>query len=190
MANEIKQTKNKGEYIECCGSDLEGINQMIITSLKKNGGRPAVFPNTKQGLEDFRQQTLKFFEHIAEINTRNGLERGVIPDVELWCGYMGITRTTLFTYQNTRGEDWKTTIETIKNYIAAYKKQMALTYKVPPMIAVFDLVNNHSYHNTNEVKLTAETITTPEQAEHQKLEQAIQDNALRWSEELQDFVKE
>ena len=114
----IVTTKNKGQCIQVVGDDMEGISNMIITAYKNLKGRPAEYEDSEQGLEKFRTKTIEFFEHIAEINKQSGLEKGLIPDIELWASWLGITRTTIHSYENKRGLAWRDTIQMIKNMIA------------------------------------------------------------------------
>jgi len=91
-----------------------------------------------------------------------------VPDVESWCVYLGITRTTLMTYTRRPGE-WADMIENFKNSICACKKQCAFAGKIPPLVTIFDLTNNHHYLNTstftasdNEVKSEKKLVTLEE----------------------------
>lgn len=183
---EIIKTKNKGEYEVCQGTEVEAIGNMMISSLRQTGGRPPVFQNNEQGLEDFRRLSIEFFENIARENEQRGADEAVIPDIELWSGYLGLTRMTLLRYEK-RGSEWAETIQYFKNLIAAFKKQLGLRYKIPPMVFAFDMANNHGYHNTNEFKLTADFVPTKEQSERQQLEQEIADNGLVWNETTGEF---
>lgn len=184
--NEMVTTKNKGTCIQVVGDDMEGISNIIITAYKNLGGRPAEYPDSEEGLEKFRQKTIEFFEHVAAVNEENGLEKGVIPDIELWCSFLGITRTTVFNYEHKRGGEWSETIQYIKTLIAAYKKQAGLTYKIPPMILAFDFCNNHNYHNTSEFKITAEP-ASEETKQRQAIDEELKENGLRWNEDTQSF---
>ena len=91
-------------------------------------------------------------------------------DIESWACFLGITRATIASYERTRGEYWQQFIAVVKNGIAAAKKEAAFHGQLQPMIAVFDLANNHNYKNTNEFKLEVEpkkpegiTSQTPEE---------------------------
>lgn len=183
---EVVKTKNKGTYLQAVGDDLEGVSNLIITSIKNLGGRPSEFPDTQQGLEMFRQKSIEFFEHVAAVNEKSGLERAIIPDIELWASWLGVTRQTIFNYESRRGTEWRETIQMIKNMIASYKKQMGLTYKVPPMILAFDFCNNHGYHNTSEFKITAEQ-GTAEDKQRIAIDEELKQSGLRWNEDTQSF---
>lgn len=183
---EIVKTKNKGECVQVVGDDLEGISNMVLSAFCSSGGTPARYPNTAEGLQAFRDRTREFFEHIVQVNKENRLEKGVIPDIELWTGYLGITRTTVFNYEHKRGGEWSETIRYIKNLIAAYKKQMGLTYKIPPMIMAFDFCNNHNYVNTSEFKITTEVVNG-ESEQRRIIDEELKENGLRWNEDTQSF---
>lgn len=183
---EMVKTK-RGECEKATGSDLVAISEMVVNSMRNNGGRPAVYPDTQQGLEAFRQKSLEFFEYIENVNRQGETQKAIIPDIELWAGYMGVTRVTIHSYQTTRGQEWKETIESIKNYICAFKKQLALNFKVPPALAIFDLCNNHHYANTNQFSVQVEAVQTKQQQEQLQLETEIANSGLRWNETTGEY---
>lgn len=133
-------------------NDMTAILDMTIEVSTKRAGRPAEYPNTKQGLDEFIQCTIDYFEYVNAINANPDLERKLIADIESWSVYLGITRKTLWMYEQ-RGGEWADCIQYYKNAIGAVKKQLALNYKIPPMIYVFDATNNHNYVNSTEFKL-------------------------------------
>ena len=55
--------------------------------------------------------------------------------------------------QKSRSEKWVTLIDQMKNGISACKKQLALNGQISPVMAIFDLTNNHGYVNSNEFKI-------------------------------------
>ena len=56
-----------------------------------------------------------------------------------------------------RGEEWQTFIKQANTAIVAIKKQLIFNQQIPPIIGIFDLVNNTDYYrNSSEFKLTAE----------------------------------
>ena len=70
--------------------------------------------------------------------------------------------------------------------IAAVKKQLSFNYKIPTVLAVFDLCNNHGYMNTSEFRIS--TQTTPEQEKTALLETKLDESGLIWSEEQQEYI--
>lgn len=130
---------------------------MVCSCVKNQRGRPIVYPDTEQGLELFNENTVEFFNYLNSVNTRLTLEgdKGLIPDIELWCAHIGISRGTLYHLYD-RGGQWADMIDYYRNLIAAAKKQLMLRGAIPAVLAVFDLANNHSYKNTSEFKLTAD----------------------------------
>lgn len=183
---EIVKTKNKGTCIQVVGDDLEGVSNIIISALKNSGGRPSEFADNQQGLEMFRQKSIEFFEHVAAVNEQSGLEKGLIPDIELWCSWLGITRMTVNNYERLRGTEWRETIQMVKNMIASYKKQMALNYKIPPMVMAFDFANNHNYLNTSEFKITTQQGAI-EDKQRIAIDEELKQSGLRWNEDTQSF---
>lgn len=186
---DIVKTKNKGQCELATGSDIEAISDIVRTALKNTGGRPAVFPNTKEGIQDFRTQSISYFDYVAQVNAGREAEKAVIPDVENWATYLGLTRQSIFRYEQ-RSEEWKDTIQLFKNAIASYKKEMALHYKIPPMVFAFDMANNHNYINTSEFKMTVEAVPTKEQEQKAALETEIRENGLIWDEAAQTYIED
>lgn len=169
--------------------DMSAILDLCITSLEKRRGRPAEYPETPAGLADFTEKSLDYFRYVNKVNADPDEKKKLIPDIENWSLFLGVSRQTVFTYER-RGGEWKAIIGQFKNAIAAVKKEMAMTYKVPPMLAIFDFVNNHNYMNTNRVELVPEV---PEETQKQKqqrleLEQRIIDSNLVWDETAGEFV--
>lgn len=177
----------KGVEVDLVQDDVGAVLDMTIKSISTFGGRPPVYPPTKEGLEEFKQQTIAYFQHVKSVNLDETMEKKVVCDIEGWCCYCGITRQTLGTYYKQRGSDWKAFIDFVKENIAVVKKQNAMTYRTPPMIAVFDLVNNHSYHNSNEFHITAEQVDTTAKIGTRNLAQELEDSGLVWNEETGEF---
>jgi hypothetical protein len=165
--------------------DTTAILDMIIDKSTERMGRPCQYPNDKRGLEEFIQNTVSYFEHVNSINSNPDMERKLIPDIESWAVYLGITRNTILNYEG-RGNAWYDVIQYYKNCIASVKKQLALNFKIPPMIMAFDFTNNHGYCNTNEFKLTTE-LKTPD-TDTNKLERELVERGLVWDEDKHEFV--
>jgi len=169
--------------LEC--DDTTAILTMIIDKSTARMGRPCQYSNDKRGLEEFVQNTIEYFEYVNTVNSNPDLDKKLIPDIESWAVYLGITRNTILNYEQ-RGGNWLDVIQFYKNAIASVKKQLALTFKVPPMIMAFDFTNNHGYCNTNEFKLTTE-VKTPD-TDTNRLERELVERGLVWDEERKEFV--
>lgn len=149
-----KEYKRKGYTPDLSETDnIMAVTDILLTTVK--AGRPAEYPEDEHGLERFKKTTVEYLEHVQEINSGDDVSKKVIPDIESWACYLGITRATLATYARTRGEDWKQFIAVVKNGIAAVKKDAAFHQQIAPVMAMFDFTNNHDYVNTNEFKLNA-----------------------------------
>lgn len=144
----------KLKNIPILASDLDAVLDMSIRSVKL--GRPAAFPDTQQGLNDFKEASISYLEHIREVNNNPDNDNKLIPDVEGWATFLGTTRKTILMYQKTRDDGWKEFIELIKGSITACKKQLAYRQKIPTVLAIFDLCNNSDYINSSEFKLVPE----------------------------------
>lgn len=163
--------------------DMSAILDMAIDVSTARAGRPAEYPNTTAGIENFINKTIDYFEYVNSINANPELERKLIPDIENWAMYLGVTRQTIWSYQQ-RGKEWKDMIEYYKNVIAAVKKQLAMNYKIPPMVYVFDAVNNHNYLNSTEFKMK---VNKPETERKDNIDEQLKAAGLIWNEELQEF---
>lgn len=173
--------------------DLSPILQLCIDATTQRMGRPAEYANSRQGLEDFIQKTGDYFSYLQAVNNADqedgeqDKERPrMIPDIESWCLYLGITRMTVHNYQS-RGKEWNDTIEYYKGAIATAKKQLMLSGKIPPVLAVFDLANNHGYVNTSEFKVIAEPPKV-EQERGEDIEAKLTAAGLIWDADLQEYV--
>lgn len=187
---EGKKKKTNGSGTKLCKpietDDLTAILDMTIETSIARSGRTAVYPNTTAGLDDFIQTTIDYFSYVNAVNTNPDLERKLIPDIESWAVYCGVTRQTIWGYQK-RGKEWREVIEFYKGAIMAAKKQLALNYKIPPAVFIFDACNNSDgYANTNEFKLTE--VRTETETEQNKVDKDIKAAGLVWDEELQILV--
>lgn len=131
--------------------DLGAVLDMSIESIKL--GRPAKFPDTEQGLEDFKEASIAYLEYVRKTNNNPGNEHHLIPDIESWCTFIGTTRMTVLTYEKSRSDDWKEFIALVKGAITACKKQLGFRQKIPTVLMLFDLANNSGYLNSSEFKL-------------------------------------
>lgn len=183
-----KKGKTGGSGTRLCKpletDDMTAILDVAITVSKARGCKPAIYPATAAGLEAFKEQTINFFEYVDGVNRNPEIERKLIPDIESWALYLGISRQTLWEYQKRNGE-WKTTIEYFKNAIAAIKKQLALCGKIPPMVFVFDSANNHGYVNTSEFKISTNEKT--EETKQGNIDEQIRAAGLVWNEAKKQF---
>ena len=153
--SEIQTTYNKGSCIAVEADDLTTITRLVEDSLKRTKGTQAKYENSEQGLSVFMERATDFFSYINEVNSNPDLEKKLIPDVENLCCYLGITRKTLALYRK-RNEQWEQAIDLVKDGIMACKKQLASTHRMPPLIYIFDAVNNFGYHNATEFHLKAD----------------------------------
>lgn len=157
---------------------------MTIESLKM--GRPPAYPETEQGLEGFKRTTIDYFQYVKDTNANPDIGKKLVPDVEALCTFLGITRNTLLAYEKQRGSSWQDFIKQTKNAIAACKKELAFHQQIPPVVAMFDLTNNHSYVNTSEFKI--EAISDKPQERNFSLEEQIQQAGLVWDDEKGEYI--
>lgn len=134
--------------------DLTASVEMIIESLDRHKSNKAKYDASETGLKRFQEETEQYFRHILKVNADKPEEsHNLIPSVEAWCLYVGISRVTLMKYRQ-RGGEWEEYIERIKNGIISVKLQLTSTGKLPAIIYMFDACNNgNAYYNTGEYKL-------------------------------------
>ena len=166
-------------------NDLKPIITIGLNELnKRKAGRKPKYEYSEKGLQEFCEKTIEYLQHIQDVNQNPDFNKRLIPDIESWAAFLGITRKTINEYEIVRDEEWKDTISQIKNIIAACKKQLLLTSKIPAVVGIFDFTNNHGYINSSEFKLT------PIQAAEEKeksLETQIEEVGLVWNEEKGEF---
>lgn len=156
-----KKTFNKGE-ITIDTDDLQGVTMLCIESLKRHGTKTAIYGINE--LDRFFNDAISYFEMLKDCNEDIEDNKQLYPSIEGLCLHLGISRQILSRY-STRNAEWESAISQIRNAIATCKVQLASHGRIPPLIHIFDLTNNHSYYNTNQFVLSAEpkqdTETTP-----------------------------
>jgi len=101
--------------------------------------------------EDANTLTDCFIDYIDYIKEAAGRGVDLIPDVEGFCTFAGISRKR-FMELGKKTELYELT-QQILTAIAAAKKQRALSGGINPVILAMDLNNNHGYSNTNNTKI-------------------------------------
>lgn len=186
-----KKKKTSGSGTKMCKpvetDDMTAILDMAITVSNKRLGRPANYSADKRGLDAFIGATIDYFEYVNTINANPDLKQKLIPDIESWGVFIGCTRMTINNYER-RGQEWADVIAYYKNVIGAVKKQLALNYKIPPMVYVFDSVNNHHYYNSNEYRLTIDTAPDDDKSRNEDYIRQAADMGLVWDEKTGKYI--
>lgn len=172
------------------GDELGAILDIGISSLSipaETKKRTPRYLDTPDGLENFRQASKAYFQYVKDVNAApEGSEKArLVPDIESWASFLGITRAMLQGYERNRSEDWKRAIAEVKDVITACKKQLAFTGKMPPVLAIFDLTNNSGYVNASEYHLTADAAPEAKQITAEEWERVI--DAEQEAPELANF---
>lgn len=123
-------------------------------------GRPRKY-ETPEALID------RFYEYLDYIDEKRREGVYLIPDVEGFALFAGLTRTTLFEWERSRGANFSNALQTIRNGIAACKKQLAMQGKIPPLVYTVDMNNNHGYvqQQTLDVRAVDRLETLPSREE-------------------------
>lgn len=174
---------------ELSADDTQAINSMVNAALKNLGGRPATYPYSEAGLATLIENSLGYFEYVAKANKQLDEKKQLILDIDSYALFLGISKKTLSEYEK-RGGQWAESIQLFKNAICASKKQLSLHGKIPPMVAIFDLVNNHEYYNTNSFVLETKAADDSQLSEDNVLSQKLKEAGLVWDETKGEFVPE
>ena len=92
--------------------------------------------------ETLYEKGMEYFQNIVESNENNVV---IVPDIEDFCMFCHISRTTFIKYR--RGDDVELAevANNIANAIASCKKQNAYQGLINPMAFMADMNNNHDY---------------------------------------------
>lgn len=149
------------------------IIDMIVRTIRRKGGKQAAFPETEKGFEDFKNATVAYLEEVKEYNTDDSHEQKMLVDIESWCVSIGISRATLSTYYRTRSETWKNFIDLVKNGIVAVKKHYASFGKMPPVLFIFDSINNFGYTDVKNITIDTNNAATTAELSPEQIAQQI-----------------
>jgi hypothetical protein len=122
-------------------------------------------------------------KYILYIKDRAAEGVRLVPDVEGFCSFAGISRETLNNWETARPGAYSDTIKRLKTSIAAFKKQLAFAGKIPPIVFATDMNNNHGYTQAaqkidlNVGKQAAELPTAAEIAQRLPVEMSGKDPA-------------
>lgn len=117
-------------------------------AVQRKPGRPRKY----ESIEEFCDVVGRYIDYI-EGRAAEGVR--LIPDIEGFCAFAGISRDTLNDWERTRPGEYSDTIKRLKNAIAAYKKQLAMAGKIPPIVFATDFNNNHGYTQVQKLEVTA-----------------------------------
>lgn len=133
-------------------SDAQRASQLLCSEAVRHyqAGTGAKYPDTDEGLKEFRQATQRYFDYVRSTNM--GISDGepiLILDIESWAVSCGISRATLASYRK-RGGEWLEFIDFCKDCILSDKKARASSGKMPPVLFIFDATNNFNYRNASD----------------------------------------
>lgn len=126
------------QAVALCDMMLDGFR----TGTKALEGRKRGNPKKLETVEEFVEVAEKYINYIRE-RSIDGVR--LIPDVEGFCTFAGISRDTLNDWERTRPGTYSDTIKILKNNIATFKKQLAFNGEIPPIVFATDFNNNHGY---------------------------------------------
>lgn len=156
--NDYRRFKEGRDYEKQTAPDMVTLCDMMSRGIfgeeeteereKGKGGRPRKY----ETVEELQEGIKKYLVYIAE---KNAVGVALIPDVEGLALFLGVSRSTLYEWQNSRPGEYSDTIKRTLNAIAAAKKQLALMGKIPPLVFATDFNNNHGYTQQQNIEITA-----------------------------------
>lgn len=107
--------------------------------IQQRTGRPPKYAT----VESFVDKVNEYMQYISDTFDNTGVE--LIPDVEGFCAFAGISRDTLNQWELNRPPEFSDVIKCLKTSIASYKKQLGMQGRIPPIVLALDFNNNHGY---------------------------------------------
>ena len=126
------------QAVALCDMMLDGFKRSVADAERGKGGRPRKL----ETVEEFREVAERYINYIKD-RALDGVR--LVPDIEGFCAFAGISRETLNNWETARPGAYSDTIKIFKNIIAAYKKQLAFNGEIPPIVFATDFNNNHGY---------------------------------------------
>ena len=123
-------------------NDIVRANTFIRTSTYKVPIRKFLTPAELQGACDA-------YFILMHRNAEQGGD--AIPDVEQLALFLGTSRNTFLGWR--KDENLEQVIDDAMNRIAVIKKQLAMKNKIPALIYLSDIQNNHGYHDRKSVEI-------------------------------------
>lgn len=136
------------DYLPVCASEEDAITSVIIDRFRP--GRTSY--RKYEDLDEFKQVIVDYFTYIQKNNAEGSK---LIPDVTGFCLFAGIHRSTLSDWITRRSGEFADTVMMLKNAIAAYKTQLAHQNKIPAVVFIASMNNDHNWTNNAKVELTA-----------------------------------
>ena len=137
------------DYIPVDGDELVTMLEFEKHNLDRfiaKGGRPPKYDS----VEDLQREIQNYWEYLSNANKE---DVRLIPDIEGLASYLGVSRDRVNEWERTNYNGFADTIKRTKNSIAAFKKQLALHGKIPPIVFATDFNNNHGYTQKQEFAL-------------------------------------
>lgn len=142
-----RRFKEGVDYLPVEPNEMVAMYKIAKDNVKRDSGRPAIF-NTVEQLQDAISE---YWEYLI-FQTQKG--SALLPDVEGLAAFLHISRETINEWERSNYNGFSATIKSVKNDIAACKKQLALGGKIPPIVFATDFNNNHGYTQKQELVVT------------------------------------
>jgi hypothetical protein len=114
-------------------------------------------------------------------------EYDIKPTVELMSLALGVSRKTLWQWQNDEFSESGQLISGAKELINALLTQLTMQGKCNPVYSIWLQKNNFHYADTQQVEVKA--ITSEEQANKLSIDEQVSNAGLIWDDSRQEFIE-
>jgi hypothetical protein len=144
---EYRRFKEGEDYLPVCASEETAIIDVIIDRFRPGKTTYRKYEN----LEEFKEVVRDYFEYIKSNNAKGSK---LIPDICGFTLFAGIHRSTLDDWVTRRPGEYAETVRMLKNAIAACKTQLALQNKIPAVVFIASMNNDHNWTTNTKVEIT------------------------------------
>ena len=122
-------------------------------------------------------------DYFTDIYNKNSAGIRIIPDIEDFCLFINISRTAFIKLEGCNDIEIRRICATVRNAIAACKKQLALDGKIPPVVFAIDFNNNHDYvNNRSKVEISMDS-------QYEEVDESVNDILLRLPQDDEWLMK-
>lgn len=149
--NEYKKRYKEGrDYEKQTAQEMTVLCDMMKRGIfgeeeTENGGRVRHAGGRPRKIETVEELQKGIERYIDYIETKNADGVALIPDVEGLALFLGVSRSTLYEWQNSRPGEFSDTLKRTINAIAAAEKQLGYNGKIPALVLAMNFNNNHGY---------------------------------------------
>lgn len=149
------------EVIPMTGDDVSDLIELAVNTARQSG--VTRYEYSERGLEAFMQRSMQYLEYIKGQNENADSEDSarLIPSIESWAVFMGLSRVTILQYEKQRNDSWRDFIGFFKNTIQACRGQLTDRGKLPVVANIFSAINSNAGYVNSSAELKVNGV--PEQ---------------------------